>query len=144
MLSVASILLDVLFGIELWICRISIVIAFLLMGPTAMLIAYDFALYVWRTADHSAAELVLKLKDKSAILPSSPVRETASLASKKPATNTTTTATTTTASPLPSKKGPLLFYRRLIWKQRSQCQPGAEIVRSPTPKLAKATVAGGC
>ncbi|KAK9387959.1 hypothetical protein V1515DRAFT_579405 [Lipomyces mesembrius] len=39
MYSMATIFLDILFGIEMWICRIAIVIAVLLMGPTAMLIA---------------------------------------------------------------------------------------------------------
>ncbi|KAK9359637.1 hypothetical protein V1504DRAFT_434649 [Lipomyces starkeyi] len=143
MYSMTTILLDILFGIEMWICRISIVIAFLLMGPTAMLIAYDIALYIWRTADSSASELVLKLKDKSTSLPSSPSRETVPtpLASKPTSTSTSTSTTTqsslvVTSSP-PSKKGPLIFYRRLIWRQRSQCQAGSDIVRSSTPKLAQ-------
>ncbi|KAK9353720.1 hypothetical protein V1505DRAFT_353456 [Lipomyces doorenjongii] len=134
----ATILLDILFGIEMWICRISIVIAFLLMGPTAMLIAYDIALYIWRTADSSASELVLKLKDKS--LPSSPSRETAPtpLVSTKLTSAATTTQSSLVVTPSPpSKKGALLFYRRLIWRQRSQCQAGSDIVRSPTPKLAQ-------
>ncbi|KAK9485917.1 hypothetical protein V1527DRAFT_451710 [Lipomyces starkeyi] len=137
MYSLTTILLDILFGIEMWICRISIVIAFLLMGPTAMLIAYDIALYIWRTADSSASELVLKLKDKSTSLPSSPSRETVPtpLASK-PTSTTTQSSLVVTSSP-PSKKGPLIFYRRLIWRQRSQCQAGSDIVRSSTPKLAQ-------
>ncbi|KAK9314077.1 hypothetical protein V1522DRAFT_431747 [Lipomyces starkeyi] len=141
MYSMTTILLDILLGIEMWICRISIVIAFLLMGPTAMLIAYDIALYIWRTADSSASELVLKLKDKSTSLPSSPSRETVPtpLASKPTSTSTSTTTQSSlvvTSSP-PSKKGPLIFYRRLIWRQRSQCQAGSDIVRSSTPKLAQ-------
>ncbi|KAK9333137.1 hypothetical protein V1520DRAFT_352234 [Lipomyces starkeyi] len=137
MYSMTTILLDILFGIEMWICRISIVIAFLLMGPTAMLIAYDIALYIWRTADSSASELVLKLKDKSTSLPSSPSRETVPtpLASK-PTSTTTQSSQVVTSSP-PSKKGPLIFYRRLIWRQRSQCQAGSDIVRSSSPKLAQ-------
>ncbi|KAK9370216.1 hypothetical protein V1509DRAFT_330883 [Lipomyces kononenkoae] len=136
---VSTILWTILSFIELWICRISIVIAFLLMGPTAMLITYDIALYIWRTADSSAAELVLKLKDKSTSRPTSPIRESAS--SGNGTTTTTTTAAGQTSRPMTpsslSKKGPLIFYRRLIWRQRSQCQSGAEVVRSPTPKLAQ-------
>ncbi|KAK9240908.1 hypothetical protein V1525DRAFT_429549 [Lipomyces kononenkoae] len=142
---VSTILLNILVFIEVWICRISIVIAFLLMGPTAMLITYDIALYIWRTMDSSAAELVLKLKDKSTSLPASPIREsTPSGTATTTSTTTSATTTTTTAQsgrPMTpssvSKKGPLLFYRRLIWRQRSQCQAGSDIVRSPTPKLAQ-------
>ncbi|KAK7208522.1 hypothetical protein BZA70DRAFT_287824 [Myxozyma melibiosi] len=47
----AAYYLDFFASVEIWVTRISLAIAFMFLGPTVLLIAYDIAVYAWRTLD---------------------------------------------------------------------------------------------
>ncbi|KAK9478458.1 hypothetical protein V1514DRAFT_352216 [Lipomyces japonicus] len=121
--TVTGVVIDALTVIELWITRISIFMAVLLMGPTAILIAYDIAVYIWRTADSSASELVLNLRSSSSL--SSPIPSSTSSSSSSSPHILTTPVPISNATPAApanpawhKQASAVQFYRKLIIKRQ--------------------------
>ncbi|KAK9458481.1 uncharacterized protein V1516DRAFT_143210 [Lipomyces oligophaga] len=49
---------DSLGFLEIWISRILLTVAFIFMGPSAVLLAYDLAIYLWRCFNYALTDIM--------------------------------------------------------------------------------------